>query len=195
MAVYSKITKNVGMGIAGTLVDRFFDTMALVLILIPLHILYPDKISAVSVFLAVFVIVIVFGYIMFMPAYSYLNKYIIINRDSRNSMAVLKFLEVLKSAYDYVKRLVSGRYALLILMSFVSWVLEGGLLLFFSRVIGISYDISMFSDYITSILSTAVSELKNRYTVFSVIVIAVCAVILFVSQRGRFSETHLRGNK
>lgn len=189
MFVYSRMIGNAGTGIAGTLVDRFFDTMALVLLLIPLHVLYPDKISAVSVFLAVFVIFIVFVYLIFMPAYGYLNKYIIINRDSKNSMAVLRFLEVIRSAYEYVKRLISGRYALMILMSFGAWVLEGGLLLFFAKVIGVSYDISMFSDYITSILSTAVSELKNKYTIFSIVVIFILSAVLLLSQRGRFLLT------
>lgn len=177
MFVYSRITKNAGIGIAGTVVDRFFDTMALVLILIPLHVLYPDKISAVSVFLAVFVIVTVFVYIVFMPAYGYLNKFIIMNRDSKNSMAVLNLLEVIKSAYDYVKRLVSGRYAVIILMSFASWALEGSLLFVLARLMGVTYNAGVFSDYITSILSSAHSVLQEKYTIFSIAVIAVCTLI------------------
>ncbi len=177
MFVYSKITKNARVGIAGTVVDRFFDTMALVLILIPLHVLHPDKISAVSVFLAVFVIVTVFVYVVFMPAYGYLNKFIIINRDSKNSMAVLNLLEVAKSAYDYVKRLVSGRYAVILLMSFASWVLEGGLLFVLAGLMGVSYGGGVFSDYITSILSSAHSVLQERYTIFSIVVIAICTLV------------------
>lgn len=177
MVVYSRMTKNAGIGIAGTLVDRFFDTSALVLILIPLHVLYPDKISGVSVFLAVFVILTVFVYLIFMPAYSYLNRYIIINRDSKNSMAVLRFLEVLRSAYDYIKRLVSGRYALIILMSFAAWVLEGGLLFLIAWITGVDFNAGVFSDYITSIMSTARNALQEKYTVFSIVIIAICSVV------------------
>lgn len=176
MIVYSRMTKNAGIGIAGTLVDRFFDTMALVLILIPLHVLYPDKISAVSVFLAVFVILTVFVYLIFMPAYSYLNKYIIINRDSKNSMTVLRFLEVIRSAYDYVKRLVSGRYALIILMSFAAWVLEGGLLFMIAWIVGVDFNAGVFSDYITSIMSTARNVLQEKYTLFSIVIISICSI-------------------
>lgn len=177
MFVYSKMTGNAGTGVAGTLVDRFFDTMALVFILIPLHVLYPDKISGVSVFLAMFAILIVFVYMIFMPAYLYLNKYIIMNRDSKNSMAVLKFLEVLRSAYDYVKRLVSGRYALIILMSFAAWVLEGGLLFVIAWITGIDFNAGVFSDYITSILSTAHNILQEKYTIFSIVMIAIGTLI------------------
>ena len=178
MFVYSRMTGNAGTGIAGTLVDRFFDTAALVLILIPLHVLYPVKVSGVSVFLAVFVILTVFVYLIFMPAYGYLNKYIIINRESKNSMAVLKFLEVIRSAYDYVKRLVSGRYAIIILMSFAAWVLEGGLLFVIAWITGIGYNAGDFSDYITSIMSTASNVLQEKYTIFSIAVIAICTLAL-----------------
>lgn len=184
MFEYSRMTGNPGTGIAGTLVDRFFDTMALVLILVPLHVLYPEKISAVSVFLAVFVIFITFVYMIFIPAYSYLNKYIIINRDSNNSMAVLRFLEVLKSAFDYVKRLVSGRYALIILMSFAAWVLEGGLLFVVARILGIEFNAGVFSDYITSIMSTTKNVLQEKYTIFSIVIMAVCTTGQWISRRG-----------
>ena len=186
MFVYSRMTGNAGTGIAGTLVDRFFDTAALVLILIPLHVLYPCKISGVSVFLAVFVILTVFVYMIFMPAYGYLNKYIIINRDSKNSMAVLRFLEVLRSAYDYVKRLVSGRYAIIILMSFAAWVLEGGLLFVIAWITGLSYNAGVFSDYITSIMSTADNALQEEYTIFSIVVIAIFTLCQWIlCRRGK----------
>ena len=177
MFVYSRMTGNAGMGIAGTLTDRFFDTAALVLILIPLHVMYPAKISGVSVFLAVFVIFTVFVYMIFMPAYGYLNKYIIINRDSKNSMTVLRFLEMMRSAYDHVKRLVSGRYAIIILMSFAAWVLEGGLLFLIAWITDISYNAGIFSDYITSIMSTRDIVLRRTYTTFSIAVIAICTAI------------------
>ena len=114
MAVFSRITKSAAVGIASVVVDRFFDTFALVLILIPLHVLDASGISAVSVFLVVFVIFVIFVYVIFPSVYGYLNKYIIINRTSVRSMAVLRWLEILNSAYEYVKRLITGRYALMI---------------------------------------------------------------------------------
>ncbi|MCR5603313.1 MAG: flippase-like domain-containing protein [Lachnospiraceae bacterium] len=191
MAVFSRITKSAAVGIASVAVDRFFDTLALVLILLPLHVLSPSKISVVSVFLMVFVIVVIFIYMMFPSAYGYLNKYIIINRTSLRSMTVLRWLEVLNSGYEYIKRLVTGRYALLTLMSFVAWVLEGGLLFAISHLLGIQFNMSDFSDYITSILSTAYSELQRKYTIFSIVVMLVFSVILGImnfankSDRGR----------
>ncbi|MBR4718893.1 MAG: flippase-like domain-containing protein [Lachnospiraceae bacterium] len=177
MVVFSRLTKNAGIGIASVIVDRFFDTLALVLILIPLHVLYPARVSAVSVFLTVFVAVTVFVFVIFPSAYEYLNKYIIMHRESRNSMAVLKWLEVLSSGYEYIRKLVRGRYALITLMSFGAWVLEGGLLFVIAGIIGVKYDAGVFSDYITSILSTSHSMLQSKYTLFSIAVMAVCTVV------------------
>ncbi len=177
IVVYSRITKSAGIGIAGVIVDRFFDTLALVLILLPLHILFPSDVSAVSVFLAVFVVLIVFIYAMFPSAYGYLNRYIIMNRESARSMAVLKWLEVLDLGYIHVKKLVSGRYALITLMSFAAWVIEGCLLMLIARIRGFTFNASVFSEYITSILSTMHSELKVEYTFFCIVVMAVFTLI------------------
>ena len=177
MAVFSRITKSAAVGIASVVVDRFFDTFALVLILIPLHVLDASGISAVSVFLVVFVIFVIFVYVIFPSVYGYLNKYIIINRTSVRSMAVLRWLEILNSAYEYVKRLITVRYALMILMSFAAWVLEGGLLFVISRLFDIGFGVSDFSDYITSILSTAYSELQRRYTILSIVLMLILSVI------------------
>ncbi|MCR5355810.1 MAG: flippase-like domain-containing protein [Lachnospiraceae bacterium] len=176
MTVFSRITKSAGTGIAGVIVDRFFDTMALVLILLPLHILYPSKVSVVSVFLVVFIVLIVFVYATFPSAYRYLNRYIIINRGAGFSMTVLKWLEVLNSGYENIRQLVKGRYALLILMSFASWVLEGGLLYVVAKIIGEYYDASVFSDYITSIMSTTSSMLQSKYILFSIALMAICTL-------------------
>ncbi|MBR5359845.1 MAG: flippase-like domain-containing protein [Lachnospiraceae bacterium] len=193
MAVFSRITKSAPVGIASVVVDRFFDTLALVLILLPLSALSPSGISAVSVFLMVFVAVVIFVYIMFPSAYGYLNKYIIINRTSARSMTVLRWLEILNSGYEYVKRLVTGRYALLTLMSFGAWVLEGGLLFLISRLLGLGFGMSEFSDYITSIMSAAHSELQQKYTIFSIALMLLLSVITGIMNYSAYKHRRATG--
>ncbi|MCR5508376.1 MAG: flippase-like domain-containing protein [Lachnospiraceae bacterium] len=177
MIVFSRLAGGAGMGIGSVIVDRFFDTLALVLILIPLHILYPSGTSAVSVFLAVFVVAIIFVYITFPSAYRYLNRYIIIHRGAGFSMSVLKWLEVLNAGYEHIRQLVRGRYALLVIMSFAAWVLEGGLLYVFALFIGETCDLGVFSEYITSIMSAGRSALQFKYIAFSASVMAVFTAV------------------
>ena len=104
-------------------------------------------------------------------------------------MRVLKWLEVLNSGYEYIRRLVRGKYALILLMSFGAWVLEGGLLYIIAWMFGIDYDAGVFSDYITSILSTSYSELQAKYTLYSVVLMAVFTLVsgvtVLVSYNGR----------
>ncbi len=176
MAVFSRILGNAGMGIAGVIVDRFFDTMALVIILLPLHILDSSRISVVSVFLVVFVVFVIFIYMTFPSAYRYLNRYIIVHRGAGFSMTVLKWLEVMNSGYEHIRQLIKGRYALLIIMSFGSWVIEGCLLYVVAFMTGEYYDAGVFSDYITSIMSSGGSELMSRYLTMSIVLMAVCTI-------------------
>ena len=171
--VFNRLTGSVEIGFLSVVIDRFFDTLGLVLILIPLQILYPDTVSAVSIFLTAFLVVIVFIYCIFLSTYRYLNRYIILNRTSPRSMAVLRALSGLKVWYDYVKRLVSGRYGLLLLLSLLAWTAEGLLLrVFYGARFGKGFQMRVFCEYIASILdSSRQSLIGTAYT-------ERCAVLL-----------------
>ncbi|HAG68517.1 MAG TPA: hypothetical protein DCL38_00925 [Lachnospiraceae bacterium] len=195
--VFYKLTGSPETGLVGVIADRFFDTLALVLVMIPLLILYPDTLSAVSVFLAVFLIIVVFIYLIFPPTYRYLNKYIIINRTSERSMAVLRLLKGVKVWYEYVKGLVSGRYALLLLLSLSAWILEGILFgLFTALGSGGTFDARGFCEYITSILSSAPqSPMQRLYVYISIVLMAVFALLsgTFYLSRRKAKEAYGSG--
>ncbi|MCR4655835.1 MAG: flippase-like domain-containing protein [Lachnospiraceae bacterium] len=176
--VFYRLSGSLKIGVLSVIVDRFFDTLALVLIIIPLILLYPDTLSFVTVMLSVFLVVIVFIYRVFPPAYRYLNNYIIINRTSKRSMAVLRVLSILRVWYDYVRNLVSGRYSVMLLLSFGAWIVEGILLLILSRYVGISFGAREFCEYITSILSSGhETSIQKPYTWMCIVLIAVMTII------------------
>ena len=177
--VFYRLTKSFETGLLSVIVDRFFDTLALVLVMLPLQLLYPDTLSFVSVMLAVFLAVIVFVYMIFPPTYRYLNKYIIINRTSPRSLAILRVLKGLRVWYDYVKGLVTGRYALMLLMSFGAWSMEGLLLRAFSVLrFQTPFDARKFCEYITSVLSSAPKTEEQRvYTMMCLALIAVMTLL------------------
>ena len=177
---FLKMTKSIQIGLFSVLVDRFFDTMALILILFPFQIFITGHLTLSTVFLVVFVLVIVFIFGIFPSAYGYLNRYIIINRTSKRSLGVLQGLEVLKSGYDYVKRLVSGRYALMLLLSFGAWILESLVLFGIASLYKIEFTTKTFSDYISSIFSTDHNALLQTYTFFSIVMIAIFTIVSFI---------------
>ncbi|MCR4738659.1 MAG: flippase-like domain-containing protein [Lachnospiraceae bacterium] len=196
IAAFSGMTKSLLKGTVSIICDRFFDTLALVLIMLPLQILYKDTVSPVSVFLTVFLIAVLFVFRVFPSAYGYLNRYIIIYRSSRRSMAVLKSLEVLKGVYDGVRDLVSGRYAIMIIMSFGAWIFEGMLLYSLSRLLGISFDARDFCEYVSSILSPVhYAEIQKPYAILGIVILSVFTCLSGAYYFARTGGTVLRSRR
>lgn len=187
IGVFSRITGSFNVGFFSVLVDRFFDTLALIVILLPFQLLSGKAITGPVIMLTVFLLVVMFAYFMFLSAYGYLNNYIITARTSGRSMAALKGLEVIHEWYLYVKKLVSGRYGLLFLFSLAAWLLEllvlGGLAFIFN----IDFSADKFGDYISSILSASSTEINKVYTMYSIVIIAIATVI--------FTIVYLTGKK
>ncbi len=185
---FSRMTESVQIGLFSVVVDRFFDTMALVLILLPFQLLVSGHLTLPALFLALFVIVILFIFWIFPSVYGYLNNYIITSRSSKRSLAVLRGLDVLKRGYDYVKELVSGRYALMLLLSFCAWLSESAVLYGVAGLYGIPFTTATFSDYISSILSATHHSLMRIYTFWSIVLISaftLASLIALLSARAR----------
>ena len=187
IGVFARATKSFRIGVLSVLLDRFFDTVALVLILLPFELLSGRRVSNATLMLAVFVVVAVFVYASFCSFYLYLNRYTIMNRSSKNAMNGLKMLETLKTGYDYVKHLIDGRYALLTIASFLAWLLECGILYFLS-VIGNEAGKPDISAYIGAIISTEQDVLMREYVTLSILLMGiaalVCLLVLWI-HRGR----------
>lgn len=177
VGVFSKITGSLNVGFFSVLVDRFFDTLALIVILLPYQVISGRGISVPVALLTVFLLVAIFAYVMFPSSYKYLNRYIITSRTSKRSMAALRGLEVVNGWHSYVKGLVSGRYGLLMLFSLGAWIFELLVLGGISRMLGNDFSVSEFGNYISSILSAGNTSLNIIYTVFSIIIIAVACLV------------------
>lgn len=177
--VFIRATGDKKIGFLSVLLDRFFDTVALVLILLPYELLRGDTVSSSTLLLAVFIVVLVFMYISFSSFYIYLNRYIIMNRSSRGAMGSLKFLEFLKSGKDYVTRLIHGRYPLLIICSFVAWLTECGILHLLSGRYKLN-ESNDISSYIQSIISFDRTELMSRYVTYGIVMMTICTAVTFI---------------
>ena len=122
----SRETKHWQVGVLSILVDRFFDTLALCIILLPLDIFVFGKISFITLLFIGIMALIVICYVSILPTFQYLNKYIIRQKSSARAMAALKGLDVVKVWYDFTQNLISGRFALILLFSFAGWLFEIG---------------------------------------------------------------------
>lgn len=192
----SRETKHWQVGILSILVDRFFDILALCVILVPCD-LYVSKISKVtfvnhnsyigglSIVTWIFIVLLALIsllYITIEPSYYYLNHYLIKEKSSKRSLSALHLLDIIKRWYDFTKDLVNGRFALIFLSSIVGWFFEVFTLKALSSFMGDRFGVDAFVDYIQSIFSVYSSKLSYRYSVYSVVILVVILVLCLIIQ-------------
>ena len=177
---FSRETKVFQIGLFGVLVDRFFDTVTLLVILIPFELFVTGKLTLVTGILTAFAILAVFLFIVFPGIYGYLNKYIIINKTSKRSMTALRGLEIAKTWYQHVRDLVRGRYALIVLLSCAAWIVEIGVLWCLAQMRGMLFTATAFSDYIATIFMSGRSRLLVEYTMIGATIIAFVIIVGYI---------------
>lgn len=175
-----RFTKCVQTGILSVVLDRFFDTFILLLFLIPYDLLVRHRITFITGFLLLFLVVVMLVYRMFEPTYRYLNGYMIRNSRSRRGIIILSALEMLREWYDYTKDLIEGRQYLIVFCSALGWIAEFGLLWLISAGYGTGFGLVEFGNYIQSVFSfekSAVFIIYNRlsmYLLFALILVFLC---------------------
>ena len=180
IAVFYRISGGFKTGFFSVLTDRFFDTMALVLILLPYQLFISRTVTVPTIMLTVFLAVVLMAYVVFPPSYEFLNRYIITQRTSKRSMAALNVLECVNGWYEYVRDLVKGRYGILLLFSFAAWILEIAVLAGFSKICGRNFTVADFGAYIESIVSGGGYEPGKRYTLTGAVIMAALTVVFTV---------------
>lgn len=165
----SRETKHWQVGVLSVLVDRFFDTLALLVILLPMDIFFFGRLSVITlVFLGIMAVIVV-CFMSLLPTYGYLNRYIIKKKSSPRAMAALKGLDVAKIWYDFTQDLIGGRFALISLFSFAGWVLEIGTLKVLAGFLQVPFGTGDFAAYIEAIFGIGESALLKPYTLYSMI--------------------------
>jgi hypothetical protein len=137
-------------GITSVLVDRFFDTLVLFMVLVFNEYYSFHQISITSYIFLIVLLVFLASYFLIRNSYKYLNNFIIINYKGKKAIILLKCLENLKSGVDIVHDLVKSRVALIMGLSLVCWVLECAIIVTLSRVIEGVFLKGRFSYFINS---------------------------------------------
>jgi hypothetical protein len=151
-------------GLLSVLVDRYFDTVALFLILLPFDLLFRGQLSLITLLLLFIIAFVALVYCAIPVSYAYLNRYLIMRRASGRTMAALRGLDVVKSWFDFTKNLITGRSVLIILFSFLGWACETVTLKALAMSRGLPFGFGDFGAYIEAIFATGSSELLQIYT-------------------------------
>ncbi len=177
----SRETKHWQVGILSILVDRFFDTVALFLLLVFLAFTRFASFSLITmVFLAVLLVVAV-CYVAIPPTYLYLNHYIIRHKSSPRALATLRALDVVKTWYDFTQNLISGRFALILLSSFAGWIFEMGTIKVLAMYLAQPFGLGDFSGYIEAIFGMGQSVLLRPYTICGAAIMAVFTLLALIA--------------
>lgn len=176
----SKETKHWQVGVLSILVDRFFDTLALCIVLIPIDIFLFGKLSFITLLFLAVILLIGICYVSVLPTYRYLNRYLIKEKSSFRAMAALKGLDVVKIWYDFTQNLISGRFALMLLFSFGGWISEIGTLKLLADYLLLPFGLGDFTTYIQAIFGMGSSEILRPYTLYSLVLMLIFTIIGFI---------------
>lgn len=179
----SDAIKNPQIGFLSVVIDRFFDTCALLFMLIPLELTYTGTFSIITVLLVIFLIICVMVFAAFPPLYNYLNRFLILNTKSKGSARALSMLEDLQRWYLYIRSLLKGRVMIIILLSGLAWLVEYFALVILAKAMGTVFVLKDFITYIHSIFYLDVVPLSSVYIIASAIILGAVAILFFVIMR------------
>lgn len=177
---FSVFFDNFGKGFIGIWIDRFFDTLILISILV-YGIGIKRIISYILIIsLLIFLLFSVFCYLCFNYTYIYVNRIILTKSETKKGIYILNFVESIKKLYNYAKYLLLGRTPILFLISILVWIFEISSYSLFAKSFDLKFNLFM----IPEILSYSVSNLSNfsnLQVILSCIIFLISAIIFFKS--------------
>ncbi len=185
VAAVKHMTGSLKTGILLVVIDRFFDTLALLTLTLPFEILFLRETDPVLGMLFAALILLLICYLSYVPSFRYLNKYLITSKRSRKAMMALDVLDKANLWYLYLRKLISGRSPLVFLASLLGWIMEFGALKLFAGCFNVYFDIDAFIHYINSLLSGGRNSIGSAYNTMGIIIFAVLTVVFFILSTGR----------
>lgn len=188
-AVYH-MTGYVKTGVLSVVMDRFFDTTALLAIILPFELFFTGTLNVIPAVLFMCLLILLFIYLSFAPSYSFLNRYLVTTKKSERAMAVLKALDTANEWYLFARSLIRGRSPMILLSSFIGWGAEFLALRTCAAFFGRKFGIQEFNTYINSIFMAGSSTLGHFYHILAVVLIFVAmavsaAVVIVRGERTR----------
>lgn len=180
MYCFGREIKNYYKGILGVILDRFVDTIILLIIVIPMEIMYNGKLSLVSIIMLTFVGLILIFLIFTPSTYKYLNKYIITSKSNKMYIKTLRILEKINQVHKNGMELLRGRIPLLLIMSGIAWTLEYNLISAMSKIELGMFDYGLFSQYLNSAFMPDTNMVLINYMCMASIVLGIAVFIVYI---------------
>lgn len=182
MYAYGYKINNYTRGVLAILVDKIFDAIIALIILLPAA-LNNDKASIVIVVaLSIFLFMFFLFYAFFRTTYNYLNRFLITQKHGKRSIYALRALNACNTIHDELHGMLKGRILVCATLSIAAWIAE-----FLSIFVGCEITNSQF--YATSIsiyISDGYYGVDNastrNYIIGCSIVFLVLILIIYAKQ-------------
>ena len=126
---FGRLTKSYLKGFAIVLLDRFVDTLSLLVILLVANIFGKTEPNVIFFLLVAVCAFLILFYAVLHGILVYWNEYFIKSKSSRSHLNALIFVNKLTEVYDELRSIVNGRFFLIFMLSIFSWGIEIGSLL------------------------------------------------------------------
>ncbi len=180
MYCYGYKLKDYISGIVYIIVDRFYDTLGLIAVMLLTGLVFGLKTSIIAYLLMMFLIIVIVMYVVYPGLAKYWKDFLLSSDASKRKLYMLALLEHINNVYVKAKEVNSGRGAVLFILSVLSWVVESSGIILFSASANNKSLIDMtdnFSEKINSYLNGTLlieqSPYATQYVFVSVIVMIV----------------------
>lgn len=181
MYCYGRQLKSKIRGVVIILLDRFMDTLALVIMMLGVEIISGKKIPIFVYLLILFLAMMVTLYIMFPGGYVFWKKYLLSSKATEKSISALSIFEVINMIYKELSDVASGRGIILFLLSVFAWGVElGSVIIGFGHVNGSELE-EVISRYLFSALGIGKSTELERFVIISVLLLVVAYIGLKIT--------------
>lgn len=177
---YGYVTRKWGQGMVSVLVDRYFDSIP-VLICVVLYVgLRRISVSAILGILLAFVLLGTVCYLIFPSTYTYVKKFLFKKIHSAKSVPALKTLDMLNVLYGYCKAQVRQRAPILLLLSAFAWLAEFVALFCLSSALFVPWGVHDFIAYLNNVFLGYSGTVAKIYGLLSMLQFCVATAIVYI---------------
>lgn len=166
----------------GVVIDKCFDAVALLVLFITAEIYFHQPLSFITILLLIIVSLMIIIYASFENTYQFLNKYLILNKNSKLSIKCLKILEELKNIFIDVKNMIKDRVILILVLTSLSWVAEIWFVSIISKMASINSSFMDFIIYMNNSFIGIPNELSKYYILITIILFLIFIIAFIITK-------------
>lgn len=167
-------------GIVIILLDRVFDTVALVTMILLVWLFSGGVLPPLIYALLIFLGLVLLMYFAFPGMHEVWKHYLLSSKATANKLAMLKFLDGTFRVYREIKGVLHGRGCLLYILSVLAWAAEIGSLVLLQGAKGSIGE--TVSRYLSAALGMGDSPELKRFVVFTILLLILAYILIKLAE-------------